>query len=74
MEDILFSNRQLVTAGGTFSRPGGGPFIIEVKTTGSVVYTTFGGQNITESLTAGYHKMRLKSLGVSAVDVAVLFD
>ncbi len=75
MEDILFENRALVTAGGTFSRTNGQWFIIEVIAAGNVSYTTVGGQVVvSEPLAAGYHKMKLKSLQVSAVNVAVLFN
>jgi hypothetical protein len=66
-------NRIFITAGTLYEEHAAG-FFIDVKTEGSVHYTTWGGQTNTETLSKGYHPFRIRKIFAdTAVDVAVNF-
>lgn len=75
LQRLSTDNRVLVTAGTEFTRPNSNEgFFIEVKSAGSVKYDTFGGQTITETMSVGYHPVKMKKIySTTAVDVAVNF-
>lgn len=75
LQRLSTDNRVLVTAGTEYIRANSNEgFFIEVKTAGSVVYDTFGGQKLTETMSVGYHPVKMKKIySTTAVDVAVNF-
>jgi hypothetical protein len=75
LQRISTDSRVLVTAGTEFIRTNSNEgFFIEVKTAGSVKYDTMGGQTITETMSVGYHPVKMKKIySTTAVDVAVNF-